>query len=169
MNLIDSLLLRTAQFSPFDYVEDEKLKVDDMSYLPLAYACAKGDLAKVKELVENGADIHENEDYAFRAACINNQLEVAKYLLGKGSDIHSLCDEPIIMASYHGRLEMVQFLANNGADIYACNNRALCFAVENKHTEVAKFLRSFGRNANNEPKEDLLDLVNRLVEKKNRK
>ncbi len=48
--------------------------------MSLIEAVESGDLAKVKELVEAGADIHALDDCALRWASERGQLEVVKYL-----------------------------------------------------------------------------------------
>jgi len=46
----------------------------------LKNACEIGDLAKVKELVNNGAVIHANNEYALRWASFKGHIDVVTYL-----------------------------------------------------------------------------------------
>ena len=42
---------------------------------------------------QNGVNINENQNAAFREACLNWHLEVVKYLYQNGADIKSICNE----------------------------------------------------------------------------
>jgi hypothetical protein len=42
----------------------------------------------VKYLVEQGANIHSDGDYAARKSAVNGHLKVFKYLVGQGANIH---------------------------------------------------------------------------------
>jgi len=46
----------------------------------LKKAYKAGDLAKVKELVNNGADIHVENDYALRWASHKGHIDIVTYL-----------------------------------------------------------------------------------------
>ena len=50
------------------------------------------DINVIKMLVENGADIHANNDAALRHAAYRGHLEVVKYLVEKGADIRVIND-----------------------------------------------------------------------------
>ena len=67
-----------------------------MSNQEFIEATKAGDLEKVKTLVEQGADIHVNNDFAFRLASQNGHLKVVKYLVEQGADIHTNNDYAFI-------------------------------------------------------------------------
>ncbi len=46
----------------------------------------------IKKLVQDGADIHERDDYALGVAALNGHLDVVKYLVQNGADIHARDD-----------------------------------------------------------------------------
>ena len=100
----------------------------------------KGDLAKVKEALANGADIHFKNDYPLRWAVSDGHLEMVKYLVFEGADIHVKDDEPAQLAASNGHLDVVKYLVSEGADIHAGGNYALRRAAENGHLEVVKYL-----------------------------
>jgi ankyrin repeat protein len=60
-----------------------------MSKSLLSTATELGNLELVKDLVEHGADIHENENGPLKLAIWNGHLEVVKYLVEHGADIHA--------------------------------------------------------------------------------
>ena len=80
------------------------------SHLELLKAADSGDLARVKLLVEAGADIHAKDDRALRLASNYGHLEVVKYLVGCGANIHAWDDGALRGASRNGHLEVVEYL-----------------------------------------------------------
>ena len=73
-------------------------------------------LEVVKFLLEKGANIHAQDDYALRSATENHHLEIVKFLLEKGANIHAQDDDALILASMYGHLDIVKFLLEKGAD-----------------------------------------------------
>ena len=61
------------------------------------WASENGHLEVVRYLVEQGANIHANNDYAIRWASENGHLEVVRYLVEKGANIHANNDYAIQM------------------------------------------------------------------------
>jgi len=132
------------------------------------------DLQVIKDLVEEGADIHVDSDYALRWAGYKGNLDIVKFLVESGADVHARLDEALILASkygrldivkflvesgaavharlndalrwagYKGNLDIVKFLVESGADVHARNDEALGWARENGHSEVVKFLIAAG-------------------------
>jgi len=96
----------------------------------------------VKYLLENGADIHAHYDGALRWSSREGHLDIVRYLVENKANIHTYNDEAIIWSSYYGRLEVVKYLVENGADIHADNNAPFKWAIENNHTEIVKYLTS---------------------------
>ena len=82
--------------------------------------------------------------YSLRAASSNGHLEVVKYLVEQGADIHANDDLSLISASNNGHLELVKYLVEQGADIHAHNDLSLRWARQRGHTEVADYLVSQG-------------------------
>jgi ankyrin repeat protein len=77
--------------------------------MTLETASKEGDLNKVKELIEQGADIHA-DDFALRWASYYGHLVVVKYLVEQGANIHALNDCAIRWASENGHLDVVKYL-----------------------------------------------------------
>jgi hypothetical protein len=81
----------------------------------LKYVGKISDGKTVKMLVDAGADVHANDDFALRYAAENGLTAIVKVLLDAGADVH------------------------------ACNNYALCWAAAEKgHTEIVKMLIDAG-------------------------
>jgi ankyrin repeat protein len=71
-------------------------------------ASLDGSLEVVKYLVEQGADIHDNNDLVLIWA--RGHLEVVKYLVEQGADIHAKNDAALKWASENGYYEVVIYL-----------------------------------------------------------
>jgi ankyrin repeat protein len=98
-----------------------------------------GDLDKIKNLVEQGADIHVKDDYALRLSAANGHLYIVKYLVEQGADIHADNDCALRYSANNGRLEVVKYLVEQGADIHADNDCALKWSAKYGHLETVKY------------------------------
>ncbi|AVL94325.1 putative ankyrin repeat protein [Megavirus vitis] len=85
-------------------------------------AASNGFLNMVMYLVKNGANIHADNDYAVRHALANEHLDVAKYLVSVGANIHAVNNYALRWASYRGLSKIVQYIVENGAIYYAVYN-----------------------------------------------
>ena len=52
-------------------------------------ACRDGNLNRVRELIEQGVDIHTWEDGTLRWASFHGRMDVVRYLVEQGVDIHA--------------------------------------------------------------------------------
>ena len=75
-----------------------------------------GYLEVVKYLLEQGADLHAQNDWAFQWAARNGRLEVVEYLVKHGANLHVDDDYALRWAAENGHLEMVKYLLEQGAD-----------------------------------------------------
>ncbi len=91
----------------------------------LHFAADKGDLNKVKELIEKGFDINAfDEDLSFTPlhyAVLGKHLEVIKYLLTNGANINANKEEkigetPLGEVAANCSYEMAELLVNAGAN-----------------------------------------------------
>lgn len=92
-------------------------------------------------LIQEGADIHADGDYALQWASGNGHVEVVKLLIEHGADIHASNDNALQWASKYGHVEVVKLLIEHGADIHANNDLALKGASEKGQVEVVKLLK----------------------------
>ena len=110
------------------------------------WASEYGFLAVVKFLVNKGADIRANNDYALRMASANGHLAIVKFLLKKGANIHASNDVPLQWASKYGYTVVVKYLLEKGANIHAGDDFALKLASREGHLETAQHLVENGAN-----------------------
>ena len=107
---------------------------------PLLSAANNGDLAKVKALVESGAeDINRggvNGWNALHFAASSGETEVVKYLLDKGAYINAINGDgntPLTLAIIWKHPQTAQYLVSRGADLNLCGalNVASKYCMEN--------------------------------------
>ena len=110
----------------------------------LIEASEKGRLDVVKYLVENGADIHAQDDCALRWSAERGHLEVVRLLLENGADVHTRNNYALGWSAYYGNFEVVRLLLENGADVHANDDYALRWSAENGHLEVVRLLLENG-------------------------
>lgn len=122
-----------------------EVDVNFSNSLALKNATLSGNLTSVLLLLNNGANIHADNDQAL----INStNAEVTKYLLKKGSNINAQNGAAIIEAvkrrHYYyvneNSLPILQNLVNNGANVSAQDNKAIKLAAENWDLEVIELL-----------------------------
>ena len=99
-----------------------------------------GNIRNINILIENGADIHADDDYAIRCSSRNGHIEVVKFLVENGADIHANNDFSLRCSSFRGHIEVVKFLIEKGADIHADDDFAIKYSSGNGYIDVVKFL-----------------------------
>jgi len=105
-------------------------------------------LVMAKYLLDHGANIHENQDMAFREACSHGKLDAVKFLISHGANIHANYDSALGEACVNGHLDMVKFLVEHNANIHYCDDLALRNASIKGHLKIVKFLVESGANVN---------------------
>lgn len=97
----------------------------------------------IRGLIEEGADVHVDEEYPLIWACKEGRYDIVKLLIEYGADVHARDDGALFGASVNGHIEVVRLLLKNGADIYASNKRALHVAKGNKYKNIVELLESY--------------------------
>jgi hypothetical protein len=111
---------------------------------PLTKASKEGCLEEVIRLVEDGHDIHQDNEAPMFLACIHGHRKVLTYLIEKGADIHNCNDAVLRCAASCGHTELVEFLLDQGLDIHSENDGVLACALLSNHNETAEFLLKRG-------------------------
>jgi ankyrin repeat protein len=65
---------------------------------------------------------------------------VVRYLINQGANIHAQNNETLRWSAYYAHLEVVRYLINQGANIHANNNGALQWSSQNGYLEVVQQL-----------------------------
>ena len=95
-----------------------------------------------KYLIENGADIHAEDDFALRWSAEKGHLDVVKFLVENDANIHVENDYALRLSAYNGHLDVVKGLVDKGANIHAENDYALRLSAQNGHLDVYNFLKN---------------------------
>lgn len=133
----------------------------DPTTMSIVQAVQYGEMTKLKELIENGADVRkpdaENVTLLHWAA-INNRIDIVKYLITTGAIVDqkggNLDATPLHWAVRQGLLNMVVLLMQYGADSHSTDIEGctcLHVACQLSQTAVAAYLISKGMDV------DLLD------------
>ena len=136
-----------------------------------------GSLALVKYFLDQGADIHAEEDEALLLASLYGHLDIVKYLVEHGADLHGNKHELILkrkngLAQLVTYVDVFRFLNTFGKDLIQPNETNLMAAVENDHLDVADYLIKQGADFHVNDEQALklaatrgyLDIVEYLVE-----
>lgn len=92
----------------------------------LAKAVREGNIAEIKEVLKNGANVEGTYDDNYPALYVSAMLgrtEVVEFLLNNGADVNRVLTfgkTPLKAAIYSNHLETVKVLLKRGADV--CNN-----------------------------------------------
>jgi ankyrin repeat protein len=130
--------------------KDKFLNIDSV----LIEGARNGDLEKVKKCVENGANIHVDNDLALKFAAANGHLEVVEYFIENGANVCTNNDYALSVAAVYGHFEVVKYLVEHGADIHTVNDLALKYAIIHKKFEIVKYLVENGAHFSREWPED---------------
>lgn len=135
--------------------------------LDLINAAYDGDLVRVKELIEAGADVESignNNVTALHMAAQQGHVDIVKYLLERKADVKARAvfdTTPLHLSATKGHCEVCRILIANGADVNARGNgdtTPLHEAAWAGHLEVVQLLvekgaKTDGRQSN--PPNDL--------------
>ena len=108
--------LKTSSEKRATYLMNGNREDEYFGYTPLINAAKVGDAAKVRELIEAGADVNWRTDFGYTPlmfACDRGHLAVVKLLLEKGSDRHAASKEgstALMLAEQGSNVELVEIL-----------------------------------------------------------
>lgn len=137
-------------------------------------ACVSGDVARVKQCLDEGADVNARDWLEFTPlmeATINGYAELTQLLIERGADVHArtYADETdpdndpggdtalmLVVQCWNStydntdkHVKTARLLLEAGADINAKNpdeNTALFFAFRNRHYDMLRLLAEWGAN-----------------------
>ncbi|HJQ69276.1 MAG TPA: ankyrin repeat domain-containing protein [Blastocatellia bacterium] len=120
----------------------------------LLAAAARGDMAAVKNMLDNRANVNLQDGGGRTAlffAADRGRTEIVKMLLARGADAKTAAGaKALSAAACAGDLESVKAILGKGADINAQDKEgvtALMVAAEENRVEVVKLLLTRGANA----------------------
>ena len=111
-------------------------------------AARKGDVAKLKELLDKGADVNTKTQYGATAlayACDKGHIEVVKLLLERGANVNVrdtfYGEVPLGWALQKNNVEIIKLLIEKGAQ---GRERVLTYAVQEGHIDLVKVVLDKG-------------------------
>lgn len=134
----------------------------------LFYLIRKGDIEKVRQLVENGADLSQTDSghMPIHVAAHCGRHDIIKLIVEHGCNVDAktvtkLQITPLHLASYFGHLKVAQTLVELGANVEARNPNGwtpLRMAASEGHAEIVEFLLNSGANCNSQCNEGVSPL-----------
>lgn len=91
-----SLSIPTVNASNFEILSSSIfLAEENTNVSALCTAVAKGEIEKVKQLLNNGVDVNKKSNgmLPIHYAARHNRVDIIKVLITAGSDIHTTCDK----------------------------------------------------------------------------
>jgi len=98
------------------------------------------DIETIKYLIENGADIHYDNENIFLRCAIRGNLEMMKYLVENGANIHFNEEEALFLSFQYSNFKTTKFLIENGADIRARSDFFVKGCAQNGNLNFLIFL-----------------------------
>lgn len=136
------------------------MTTDDLTFFFLA--AQNGDIFVLKKCLNNGIDIHSNNDLALRLAVKENHAKAIVFLLTRGANAQAVYNSSLQEASLVGDIQTVKSLLRDNlcseeAKIYAMYN-----AIFTKNEEIIKLLLQNGVSptANNKAVLNVVKLCN---------
>ena len=122
-------------------------------------ASKEGDINKVKEMIERGADINHGNNLIIGktpliVASEFGYLDIVKYLIEQGANVNlgnNYGKTPLFYASFEEYLDIVKYLTEHGANVNLGNNHEdtpLLLASKRGNLEMVKYLTEHGANVN---------------------
>jgi len=143
----DNALIVCSKYGKTDFVKyllDAGADVHAQDDYALRWASYRGHIKVVKLLLDAGANVHTRNNGALQGASYNGHTDIVKLLLDAGADVHAKNDKALQWASYYGYIEIVKLLLDAGADVHAQDDYALRWASIYGHTNVVKLLLDAG-------------------------
>jgi ankyrin repeat protein len=126
-------------------------------------------LTKIKQLIEQGANCRQSNDFLLNIACQDGNVEVAKYLLEKGCAINNKTGDTLVFAVSSNKVELVKHLVENGADIFVAQNHAIKSAMRYNFLDIIIYFLEQGADIKllkNFSKKETIDDVKNYMSKK---
>jgi len=109
----------------------------------LTYVGPWTDINVMKKLIGEGADIHVDNENAFRQAAGIGDVRLLTFLLDHKVDIHALDDDALMWAAEEGNMEAAHFLLDIGLDVHASKDEARHLAIENGHDAMVRYFEDY--------------------------
>lgn len=109
---------------------------------------AVGNINGVIESLKNKADVHANDDAAFRLSAENGYTGIVTVLLEHGANVHAKNDDALRQSVKHNNIKMLHKLLEYGANASVNNNEMLILCAANAKFKIVTLLLEHGADAN---------------------
>jgi ankyrin repeat protein len=143
INVLNDLLRISANMGCVEIVEylvENGADIHAENDVALRGAAFYGNLEVVKYLTEHGANIHVDNEYALRSSYWKLSLNVFKYLIEQGANIHVNNEWPLRIGVQSGDINIVKYLIEHGADLYTNSDEPLKMSSANGHLAIVNYL-----------------------------
>lgn len=107
-------------------------------------AVKEGNITDVRFLVEEGANVHTNNDEALYIAIQYNYISIVGYLFdlpsNKRGNIEFNIDTALIEAAKYGNVDLFEYFADKGADIHAWHDYPLLQSATKGYIDIIEYL-----------------------------
>ena len=108
-------------------------------------SCLNGDIDEVILSLNNGADIHTDNDLALAFSAGDGHLEVVKILLEKGANVNAEKDRALLFSvERENNIDIIKLLLDAGANIHTKYDKALRKSASSGNIENVKMLLKYG-------------------------
>jgi len=115
----------------------------------MIHCILENNIQKLIRIVENGANIHFQNDYPFILACSKGLISIVVLIINLfHPDINTQNGLPLRMACVYGHIDIVICLLENGADINADDGAALVWSAYKNWDNITKYLIEKGADKN---------------------
>ncbi len=152
--------IRTGDYSDIDNLLfiSEIVNSKHLGDMPLIKAVKNNHYYLVDFLLQNGADIHAQDNLALIKAIHENNLQMIKLLFSHGINIGDNLVDPLNVAILtESVLPIIEFLVENGADLHYENDIILDSALLMGDLRVIDYLVRKGANVNFQGNERILE------------
>jgi len=101
-------------------------------------------IEQVRYLLQCGASVNYQNDFAIRCSAGRGNLELVKLLTEAGANIHAKNNIPLRRSAENGHLDVVKYLLESGANRHIINRNMIYTIVINGHLNILKFLAENG-------------------------
>ncbi|GFN21442.1 Pfs, NACHT and Ankyrin domain protein [Aspergillus tubingensis] len=163
--------LPTYMYEGVDITQGLKSRKDFKRYgdqTPLSWAAQEGRNVILKQLIQNGAYINEQDRGGLTPlsrAVKNGHEAVAKLLVEKGAEVNTSDNNgytPLLWASQNGHEAVARLLVEKGAEVNTSDNNSytpLLWASQNGHEAVARLLVEKGAEVDTSDKRKYTPLI----------
>lgn len=117
--------MKAMEQSEYKEVVEDVNEKNLKGYSPITYACNRGDIPLVKQLIEAGVDVNEKDFKGYSPityACNKGNIPLVEQLLRNGADVNTSNKDGVTLlmgAVKKGFIELVELLLERGAKVNA--------------------------------------------------